>query len=180
MRILLTYSSLTGNTKKVADGIYEILDKFITTYVPIKDINNPSEFVLNFDFIIVGFWVDKGMPNWEALNFLKVIKGKLLGIFMTLGASPKSYHATECMRKTIEMVEKNQNKVITTFICQGKVSEELINFFKTLPPNHPHALTKEKIKKYEEAAKHPNEDDIKNAQNVFLKAVSNLCILKTE
>lgn len=175
MKILLTYSSLTGNTKKVADGIFEVLDKSITTYLPMNEIEDPESFVGNFDLILIGCWVDKGMPNKEAIEFIQKLKNKKVGIFMTLGASPESKHAHETMEKSVELIEKNGNTVVAKFICQGKINEKLIEFFKTLPPEHPHALTEEKLKRYELAAKHPNEEDIKKAQSIFLKVVDELC-----
>ncbi|ODN31440.1 flavodoxin family protein [Fervidobacterium thailandense] len=175
MKILLTYSSLTGNTKKVADGIFEILDKSVTTYLPMSEIENPEEFVKDFDLILIGCWVDKGMPNKEAAEFIQKVKNKKVGLFMTLGASPQSKHAHETLQKSVELIEKNNNTVVAKFICQGKISEKLIEFFKTLPPEHPHALTEEKLKQYEIAAKHPDQEDIKNAQELFLKVVDELC-----
>ncbi len=61
MKILLTYSSKTGNTRKVAEGIYEILPEG-SLITPIEENINPNE----FDLILVGFWVDKGMADEKA------------------------------------------------------------------------------------------------------------------
>ncbi|ABV33807.1 MULTISPECIES: flavodoxin family protein [Pseudothermotoga] len=170
MKILLTYSSLTGNTKKVADGIHKVLKKYETTYLAMNEIHS-KDFIDRFDIVIVGCWVDKGMPNKEALDFMKMIKNKKVGLFVTLGAYPDSQHAKGALQRCVEKIEENRNIVIAKFICQGKISEKLINFFKTLPPDHPHALTEEKLRGYEMAAKHPDEEDIRKAQEVFSRPV---------
>ncbi|MCM8819681.1 MAG: flavodoxin family protein [Candidatus Omnitrophica bacterium] len=178
MKILLTYSSLTGNTKKIADGIYEILSKNQTVYIPIKEAVNLN--LQEFDIIFIGCWVDKGMPNQEAKDFMKKINGKNVGIFMTLGAYPDSEHAKTSLQNAVNIIEENNNNVICKFICQGKISEKLIEFFKTLPKDHPHAITEEKLKRYEIASKHPNNEDIKTAQQIFKEGLDKLCNFKVD
>jgi flavodoxin len=178
MKILLTYSSLTGNTKKVADGIFDILIKDQTVYRPIKEACSLN--LDEFDVIFIGSWVDKGMPNQEAREFMQKIREKQVGIFMTLGAYPDSEHAKTSLQSAVDILEENNNTIICKFICQGKISEKLIEFFKTLPSDHPHAITEEKLKRYEIAAKHPDEEDIKRAQEIFLEGLKKLCNTKID
>lgn len=71
MKILLTYSSKTGNTKAVAEAVLKTLPQGTDFFAvsEVKDVNN-------YDAVIVGFWIDKGLPNEEALNFMETIKNK--------------------------------------------------------------------------------------------------------
>ena len=59
-RTLVVYSSLTGNTKAVAEKIFDIIegDKEIVSINDIKNIN-----IDNFQKIVIGFWVDKGTAD---------------------------------------------------------------------------------------------------------------------
>ena len=55
MKTLVVYSSRTGNTGKVARAVAEGLHD--CDIYPVKDAPNPS----GYDFVAVGYWVDKGM-----------------------------------------------------------------------------------------------------------------------
>ena len=54
MKSLVVYSSKTGNTKKVAEAIYDALPEPKSIH-PVED--TPS--VDGVDFLVLGFWVDK-------------------------------------------------------------------------------------------------------------------------
>ncbi len=168
MKTLLTYSSKTGNTKKVAEGIHKILPDD-STLASVEENLNPEQ----FDLIIIGFWVDKGTADEKAINYMKTIKGKKIGLFGTLGAYPDSEHAKQSMIRVKELIEP-QNEVLAEFLCQGKIDPNLTKKFEKLPPDHPHAMTEERRKRHLEASKHPNEDDIKEAQGIFKELLSSL------
>lgn len=168
MNVLLTYSSRTGNTKKVAEGIYEILPDN-SVIAPVEENKDPSD----FDLILVGFWVDKGTADQKAKKYMEQIAGKKVGIFGTLGAYPDSDHAKKALRRVRELLEP-KNEVVAEFLCQGKVDSKLTEKFKDLPPDHPHAMTEERRKRHLEASKHPNEQDIKEAQEIFKSLIKTL------
>lgn len=162
MKILLTYSSRTGNTEKVAKAIREVAPEGVHFW----RVNEapPTE---DFDAIIVGFWIDKALPNKEALDYINTIKGKKVGFFATLGAYPDSAHASKCMDNARELLKENE--LLGEFICQGKVDEKLVEKFRDLPKGHPHAITEEKLKRYEIASKHPDIADLEKAKEIFKK-----------
>lgn len=168
MKILLTYSSKTGNTKKVADAIYEVMPKE-TVYKSIDEDIDPNE----FDIVLLGFWVDKGLPDEKSLDFIKKLKGKKVGIFATLGAYPDSDHAKSSLEKTWELLEP-ENKVIGDFICQGAVDPKLIKMFEDFPKGHPHYLDEARKKRHADAKKHPNEEDFNNAKATFKNMILDL------
>lgn len=162
MKILLTYSSKTGNTKAVAEAILKTLPQGTDFFAvsEVKDLNN-------YDAVIVGFWIDKGLPNEEALNFMETIKNKKMGYFFTLGAYPDSPHAEDCHKSAKELLTKNGNEVLAGFGCQGKIDPALTEMFKSLPKDHPHYMNEERRKRHEEAAKHPDKKDFENAKKAF-------------
>ena len=66
MKTLVTYSTLTGNTKKVAEAVFEAVsgEKEIMDIKSIKETDG-------YDRILVGYWVDKGDANEEAKKLWK-------------------------------------------------------------------------------------------------------------
>jgi flavodoxin len=161
MRSLLVYSSLTGNTKKVAEAIMQIMPP--NTDICTVESAPPIEF---YDFIILGFWVKRGKPDAKMLEFIKGIKGKKVAFFSTLGAYPDSEHAISVIKDTTELLEQN-NKVLGSFICQGKIHPKLTESINNLPTSHHHAMTPERLARHQEASKHPDENDLTNAQQTF-------------
>lgn len=167
MKTLIVYSSRTGNTKKLAEGIYNNLSLSNMDIKPLHEVGS----VEGYETILVGYWVDKGGPNEEAESFMKELKGKKVGIFATLGAYPDSQHAWDSLLNGENLV-KEYNVVIGKYICQGKIDSELIERFKNLPSNHHHSLNEERLERYKKAEKHPNEIDILSAVNLFQDRLS--------
>lgn len=121
MKLLITYSSKTGNTKKLAEGLYNNLPFKEMDIMPIADVRNIDE----YDTVLVGYWVDRAFPNKEAKIFMEQISGKRVGIFATLGAYPDSQHAWDSLVNGENIVKEN-NTVIGKFICQGKIDPRIV------------------------------------------------------
>ena len=162
MKTLVTYSTLTGNTKKVAEAIFEAVSGE-KELLPIKEVSNHE----NYDKIIVGYWVDKGDANEECKKFMDLLKNKKVGTFGTLGAYPDSDHSKNCVKKIGDSLRENGNEVIAEFICQGAIDPKLMDMMRKMGDKGPHAVNPERIARWAEAAKHPNEDDFNNAKKVF-------------
>ncbi|MDR1315517.1 MAG: flavodoxin family protein [Spirochaetales bacterium] len=161
MKILTVYSSKTGNTKKVAEAIHEVMPEG-SVLASLPSAPDPG----GFDFIALGFWVDKGTADAHTLEYIKKIAGKKTGLFMTLGASPDSEHAQKCMSAVRALLEPH-NTVTREFICQGKIDPELSKMFEKFPAGHPHAMTPERKALHARAAAHPDGDDLRRAAACF-------------
>jgi flavodoxin len=72
MKTLVVYSSQSGNTKKLADAVYEsIADE--KEILSVEEAPAPE----NYDFIVLGFWLKAGKPDPKAQEYLpKIGKGK--------------------------------------------------------------------------------------------------------
>lgn len=163
MKYLIVYSSLTGNTKMVAEAIREIMPAD-TDIFPVTEAPPPD----GYDFVAVGFWVDRGTADAKARDYLRRISGKKIALFATLGAYPDSDHARDSLVKAAVLLDPD-NTLAGTFICQGKIDPRLRDSFQKLPAGHPHALTPDRIARHEEAARHPDAADLAKARTVFRK-----------
>ena len=70
------------------------------------------------------------------------------------------------------MLLPHGNKLMGTFICQGRVDPRIAERFKALPAGHPHAPTPESIARHQAASAHPNEQDFAKAKKVIEKIVA--------
>lgn len=164
MKVLVTYSSKTGNTKKVAISISKAIEN--SKLLDISDVDT-----LDYDLIILGTWIDRATADAKAMEFIKQLKNKNVAFFFTLGAYPNSEHAKDCVKNITNLFEENGNNILGHYFCQGAIDQNLIEMMKSFPENHPHAPTPERIKRWEEAKLHPNEEDLQKAYRYFKKLI---------
>jgi flavodoxin len=161
---LIVYSSKTGNTRKLAEGIARGLAEagFPARVAAVEEQPDAA----GAPWVLAGFWADRGNADAKALGYIQSLAGQTVGIFGTLGADPDSDHARDLAKK-MEALAAEKNTCLGSFLCQGKIDPALTAQFKDLPPDHPHAMNEERRKRHEEAAKHPDEGDIVAAVMAF-------------
>jgi flavodoxin len=164
MKVLVAYSSRTGNTRVIAEAIHSVMPAGaeLTTVGKAPD---PA----GHDLIALGFWVDKGEPDDATAAFMDRMKGQNVGLFCTLGTRPDSEYARESMQKAVARLDGNN--VLGTFVCQGKVEAMLATMLKTPSNPHPAGDLRGHLG---EAEKHPNEADCEAARKVFAGIVQRL------
>lgn len=167
MNTAVIYSSLTGNTRTVAEAIHQIMPEG-TGLFSVKDAPDPA----TFDFLALGFWVDRGEPDAAAKAYMQRLQGQKVGLFGTLGAWPDSDHAKESMARAVGMV---QGEVLGTFLCMGKVDPKILAAIARMPAaQEAHAMTEERRARIEEAKKHPDDADCAAAQRIFAAMLQQL------
>lgn len=160
---LVVYSSLTGNTKKVAEAVQSVIPN-----CDIFPIENAPENLDDYYFVSVGYWVDRGLPDAKSKKFIQSIKNMNVALFGTLGAYPDSPHALGCIRDSEAMLKKegSNNNVLGSFLCLGKIDPKLIDYMgKFMGDTHP--LTPERKERLMQAQTHPDENDLEQVKSVF-------------
>lgn len=122
MKVQIIYSSLTGCTKKLASAIFNGLDEKDKSIHDLKD----GAPVLDGDIILLGYWGISANPNDEMKSFMQTVKGKAVGVFCTLGYYADSAHARQTLEAGLNLV-KDDNEIIGAFVCNGAVSQTLID-----------------------------------------------------
>lgn len=122
MKVQVIYSSLTGCTKRLATAIFNGLN---VAEKSIHDLKNGAP-TLDGDIILLGYWGISASPNDEMKAFLQTVHGKVVGIFCTLGYYADSAHARETLEAGLNLV-KDDNEVIGAYVCNGAVSQTLID-----------------------------------------------------
>lgn len=164
MKVLITYSSKTGNTQQVAEAIKKgFTSNHAVDCIPIKEVKNLEE----YEAVLLGFWVDKGSMNFEAKKFLGKIADIPLGLFGTIGANPDSEHGKECYGKVQKLVA-DRTKIINIFLCNGKVSPKLIKALQNFPKFMIPKSILEKIINAGLNSRPPNEQDFEQARKTFI------------
>ena len=139
MKYSIVFSSVTGNTRQLADAILSVLPQENLRYF-----GPPAEIALEADRLYVGFWTDKGHCNKEISTFLKGVKGKEIFLFGTV-------------KKHID----RSNTVIGTFMCQGKMPASVRERYVKMK-NSPLPIPNidKMIENFDKAILHPDYEDI--------------------
>lgn len=167
---LVVYSSLTGNTKKIAEAVQSIL--------PNSEICSIDEVPANLDeyyFTVPCYWVDRGMPDAKSKALISSLKNMNVGLFGTLGAYPDSPHAKGCINDSEGILKTSgkNNNVMGSFLCLGKIDPKLLDYMgKFMGDSHP--MTPERKARLLEAQTHPDENDINNAKSVMQEYIKRL------
>ena len=162
MKIQVIYSSLSGSTKRLAEGIFNGIKNDNKSIHDLKD-GAPT---LDGDIILLGYWVDKGGPNPEMLKFMDTIENKVVGVFCTLAYFVDSTHANSSLQKGIDLV-KEKNTVLGSMVCNGKLGDDLIAKFRSAPKGTPHSASPENELRWELMKNHPTQAEITLAVERF-------------
>lgn len=166
MNILIVYSSVTGNTKFLAESLKT--SAHALTCLPVY----PVPATLDYDIIFLGFWVYRGMPDPRMIRFMQKLQGKKIVLFGTLSAYPHSRHAQKVLARAQHYL--SGNTVLGSFLCLGKLEKKrYIKKLTTQSIKHP--MTTERYERLLEGQKHPNQKDCQNFQSFFENIVSQEC-----
>jgi len=151
-KILVTYFSQTGNTKKIAETIYETLEGKKTIKL-IEEVDSIDDYHL----IFVGFPVHSHSVPYKVESFLrKIPENKKIALFCTHGSLSGGRLSREAIEHAI--VIASRAKVLGTFSCRGKVSLQALEVLKKSPEHE--AWTDMAAS----ASTHPNESDLEDAR----------------
>jgi flavodoxin I len=159
MKALVTYSSQTGNTRKLAQTIYDSLtcEKQIH---PLADAPEPAA----FDLVALGFWLQTGKPDPKSAEYLSRIGEKDLFLFATHGAAAGSDHARAAMEHAKSLAPAA--RIRGTFSCQGEVNPKVLE--KARAKNPPPSW----LKDAPDAVGRPNDKDLQALEKALKEAIA--------
>jgi flavodoxin len=162
-KILVTYISWTGNTKKVADAIFEALagDK---TIEPMDEVQNLNE----YELIFIGFPVHSHSVPFKTEELIKRIPpGKKIALFSTHGSLTGSRLSREALEHA--SILASNLKLLGTFSCRGKVSMQAMEELSKSPEH------KAWVDMAASARTHPDSSDLEDARS-FAKWILTLSL----
>jgi flavodoxin len=149
---LVTYFSRTGNTRAVAEAIYDE----ITGEKALRSIAEAGD-LAPYTLLFIGFPVHTHSVAYQVELFLKrVPEGKKLALFSTHGSVTGGVLSREALEYASTLITKS--RIIGTFSCRGKVAIEALEVLKKSPE---HAAWADMAAS---AATHPDANDLAEAR----------------
>lgn len=163
-RYSIIYSSRTGNTKKLAEAIYNVLPQNSCDYYgEIDKIENELSKVL-----YIGFCTEKEDADLQTIELLKQLKNKKIFLFGTAGYGESEKY----FKNIVDNVKKNidsSNTIIGTFMCQDKMPLSVLERYKKMKEQKNSMFNIDNlIVNFDKALSHPNENDIKKLEKTIL------------
>lgn len=161
MKYSMYYASVTGNTEMLAKTVEKVLAN-----------ETRVENAEDADLVCVGFWTNEGTASEEVRNYLKTLYNRKIFLFGTAGfGDSKTY-----LDGILEHVEDNlndTNEVIGSFMCQGKMPQEVRDKYNKLKEEVPNqgAHYDLMISNFDKALTHPDENDLKRLEEAVLETV---------
>ena len=152
------YSSVTGNTKMLAEAIAE------EAGADIFRVQEAPGDLSGYDIVAIGYWLRLGQPDPLTLKYLGKVKNARVVFFQTHGAAPDSEHAiTSFARAGYHLGEGCE--ILGTFGCRGKINPAMLEKRKKAGPDDPHGGAKS-MERWRLAASHPDAQDVAAAKEL--------------
>ena len=162
-RYSIIFSSLTGNTKKLAETIRAVLPAENCDYYGV-----PETQELHSEILYIGFWTDKGNADNATLELLSKLRGKKVFLFGTAGFGGSAAYFQKILDHVKQSVDPS-NTVIGEYMCQGKMPQSVRDRYMKMKaqPEHP-ANIDALIENFDRALSHPDEDDLERLRKIIL------------
>ena len=162
-RYSIIFSSLTGNTKKLAETIRAVLPAENCDYYGV-----PETQELHSEILYIGFWTDKGNADNATLELLSKLKGKKVFLFGTAGFGGSAAYFQKILDHVKQSVDPS-NTVVGEYMCQGKMPQSVRDRYMKMKaqPEHP-ANIDALIENFDRALSHPDEDDLERLRKIIL------------
>ncbi len=149
----IIYSSVTGNTKMVAEAIAGAAE-----HADVFRVQDAPQDLSNYDIVAIGYWLRLGQPDPLTLQYLSQVENARVVFFQTHGAEVNSEHAITSFARAGYHLGRNC-EILGTFGCQGKINPAMLEKRKNAPADDPHGGAAA-MERWQRAASHPDDADL--------------------
>ena len=165
---LVVYSSVTGNTKRVAESIAAAAGE-----ADLVSVEEVPEDLAGYEVVAAGYWLWRGGPAPKIAAWLPKVHDVPVVFFETHAAEPKSEHAITAFARAAYLLGSSC-RVLATFGCQGAVSPAILAKRAAMAPDNPHA----RATGWKTAAGHPDAVDLAAAAEFVGKVKQKMVLIK--
>lgn len=157
------YASETGNTKTIAEKIFESIGYDDKKIVDIKKYDGD----ITGDVFFVGYWVNHSTCSIEIMDLLLSLHGKHIAVFGTCGLND-SEHYYKKLEKNISAFIPGDNNFLGSFYCLGKMPREIRRKYEEAKGEYEDDVLRRMLETYDVATTHPDKQDLLMA-HVFVE-----------
>ena len=160
MTYAIVYESSTGNTEQLAQAVAAALPSGeCRAFGRVDEVDRAA--VAQADRVYAGFWTNRGDCGDELAEVLATLADKDVFLFGTAGfGADATYFAGVMSRVAVHLPASAQ--VVGSFMCQGRMPASVRARYAQTAVAKPEqaARMQQLIDNFDEAANHPNDDDL--------------------
>lgn len=160
MTYAIVYESSTGNTEQLAQAVAAALPSGeCRAFGRVDEVDRAA--VAQADRVYAGFWTNRGDCGDELAEVLATLADKDVFLFGTAGfGADATYFAGVMSRVAVHLPASAQ--VVGSFMCQGRMPASVRTRYAQTAAAKPEqaARMQQLIDNFDEAANHPNDDDL--------------------
>lgn len=163
MRYAVIYQSKSGNTRLLAEKIYQTIK---SQNKVISDLEQLSE-IPQADVYFIGFGVRNNSCSIEVINLLEKLENARYALFLTCGYMPTEQYK-EALRKHLDVWLPETGTILDMLVCQGKVEWEQRDIMYRQMSEEEETLRE----MFYYGNNHPDEKDLESAERFVEKIQS--------
>ena len=163
-RYAILFSSVTGNTRKLAETIRQVLPEENCDYFGMVEGEIPSSKTL-----YIGFWTDRGTADTAALSLLEKLRNKRIFLFGTAGFGGSDAYFQKILHRVRQSIDCS-NTVVGEYLCQGKMPPSVRERYLKMKeqPEHP-ANLEALLENFDRALSHPDTEDLERLRAAVIR-----------
>lgn len=168
MKYQIIYDSKTGNTRKLAEHIYEYLEG------ETRDIKTVAEFdgTEDADLYFIGFCTNRNSCSMDTADVLEMLEGKKIALFGTCGmGNTQEYYSK--IRKNVDVWMPEDYEDCGFFMCQGRMNDEIKERIAIMSNKMSDEAKCETWQMYDDGLTHPDEGDLEELEIFVDSAIRN-------
>ncbi len=157
LKNLVVYASETGNTKLLAEEIYNSISgpRGEKKLVDVHSWNG----TLDAENYYIGFWANRGSCSLEIIDLISSLHEKNVAFFGTCGlGNTKDYYKK--LEQNIKVWLSDDNYFLGSFFCQGKMPPEIRDKYESYRGQCDDSKLDLMLSFYDAALDHPNNQDL--------------------
>ena len=159
MKYAVCYSSLTGNTARLAQAVRDALPAEDCVYFGRPD----SAAVRGAEIVFTGFWTDKGGCDGGAAALLPALAGKRVALFGTAGFGASKAYFDQILSRVAALLPEDA-AYLGGFLCAGEMQPTVLQTYEKMQRDDPENKTAPMlIAAWHAAQGHPDAEDLKRA-----------------
>lgn len=159
----MIYQSKSGNTKLLAEKIYQTIRSRDKGIYDLEDLNG----IPKADVYFIGFGIRNQSCSIEIIELFEELVGARYALFLTCGYLPSEQYK-KTLKKKLEVWLPEEGTLLDMMVCQGHVEKEQRNIMYGQMPEAEETLQQ----MFEYGDGHPDGKDLKEAADFAEKMQS--------
>lgn len=171
LKNIVVYASETGNTKKLAEEIYNALPASMgeKDIVDVRTWNGR----LDAENYFIGFWANRGSSSLEIIDILSSLHHRNIALFGTCGmGNSKKYYSSLEQNARVWIAE--DNNFLGSYFCQGRMQDSIREKYESYRGVCDDNKIDLMLSFFDSAMSHPDRNDLLKAHLFVDKCLSEI------